>query len=276
MRIVLTLVLMIMGESLIAKDPSPPQILNATVDFIKGKSKKGYTICISWDRDKTADATISTQDDGSFLYIFDTRKEKGEVVIMWAVNEKGELSSTVVNLLKGPSDSPSLSEDIIPLEDLKGKTLVYKATVWNTNFSIPLARFNFVSSNTTKIGDLSLFNSIGAGFGRSKGELTETRDDQGNVTNQDFINTFGVHLGFLFSAGNGESSKNVFAPIINFSILDFQLGLGYELGSVTESQKRGFLSFSYAIPIYKLKKGGSYIKKKTKPLNLNTQDRQGL
>jgi hypothetical protein len=135
---------------------------------------------------------------------------------------------------------------------LKSSTLIYKKTILSTNFSIPLVRFNFVTGDDQKQGDILLFNSIGAGFGYYWGRLERTRDDRGEIINEEFSNTFGVNVGALFSAGTGEESKNVFAPTINFAVLDFQVGVGIELGTRAENQKREFVTLSYSIPLYKL------------------------
>lgn len=139
---------------------------------------------------------------------------------------------------------------------LKNTTLVYKTTILSTNFSVPLVRFNFVKGDENKQGDILLFNSIGAGLGYYKGRLERTRDNTGEIVNEDFSNTIGINVGFLFSAGTGEDTKNVFAPVFNISVLDLQLGIGCELGSRAPNQKREFLTLSYAIPIYKLFRKG--------------------
>lgn len=141
-------------------------------------------------------------------------------------------------------------------EALKNTTLTYGTQILSTNFSIPLVRFNFVTDDDTKQGDILLFTSVGAGVGYYWGQLERTRDNTGEIINEDFRNRFGINLGFLFSAGTGEDTKNVFAPVINFAILDFQLGIGTELGTRSPNQKREFVTLSYAIPMYKLFKKG--------------------
>lgn len=141
-------------------------------------------------------------------------------------------------------------------EALKNTTLTYGAQVLSTNFTIPIARFNFVKNDTQKQGDILLFTSIGAGVGYYWGQLERTRDNTGEIINEEFRNRLGVNLGFLFSAGTGEDTKNVFAPVINFAVLDFQIGVGVELGTRSINQKKEFLTISYAIPIYKLFKKG--------------------
>ena len=135
----------------------------------------------------------------------------------------------------------------------KNSKITYKATIWNTNFSIPIARFNFKKDDDTKLGDIQLFNSIGAGFGMSWGTMIDYRDENGELENSDFSNSFSLHGGFLFSAGS--ENNNVFAPVLTFGFLDFQLGIGLELGTLQENQRRGFLTLGYAIPLYKLTKG---------------------
>ncbi|WP_017257881.1 hypothetical protein [Pedobacter arcticus] len=151
----------------------------------------------------------------------------------------------------------------------KNKTIKYKATIWNTNFSIPIARFNFTKNDdNNKFGDIQMFNSIGAGFGKSWGTMTDFRDEKGDLENSDFANSFSIHGGFLFSAGN---EQNVFAPVLTFGVLDFQLGFGVELGTIKADQERAFITLGYAIPLYKLIKGKYLFSKKGRILNeINT------
>jgi hypothetical protein len=151
----------------------------------------------------------------------------------------------------------------------KNKTIKYKATIWNTNFSIPIARFNFTKNDdNNKFGDVQMFNSIGAGFGKSWGTMTDFRDEKGDLENSDFANSFSIHGGFLFSAGN---EQNVFAPVLTFGFLDFQLGFGVELGTIKADQERAFLTLGYAIPLYKLTKGKYLFIKKGRIINeINT------
>lgn len=139
---------------------------------------------------------------------------------------------------------------------LKNTTLIYGSQILSTNFTIPLVRFNFVKGDSQKQGDILLFNSIGAGVGYYWGQLERTRDNTGEIIDEEFRNRFGINLGFLFSAGTGDDTKNVFAPVLNFAILDFQIGIGTELGTRGVNQKREFLTLSYAIPVYKLFKKG--------------------
>lgn len=155
-----------------------------------------------------------------------------------------EKQKTQVNALEAEKDA------------LKNTSLLYHTSIWSTNFTIPLVRFNFVKDDENKQGDILLFNSIGAGIGYYSGRLERTRDDRGEIINEEFSNSFGANIGFLFSAGTGEDNKNVFAPVFNICALDIQLGAGLELGTRATNQKKGFLVFSYAIPLYKLFKKG--------------------
>ncbi len=258
-----------------------PQVIFASPDLIQGTGEIGTTIKISIDSDFTAEHQISVDNTGEFKFKFPTSLTVGNNIIIWSINSKQEISQRILVKIEQPESilqnfsNGNLTARNFTNNSVAGKTVKYKATIWNTNFSIPLARFNFTKNDEQKAGDLFLFNSIGAGFGISKGELSETRDLQGNLINQEFVNTFGVHLGFLFSAGTGDDTKNVFAPTLNFSVLDFQIGIGYELGTLSENQRPTFLTLSYAIPLYKLKKGGFWIWKNSEPINAPVQSRLG-
>jgi hypothetical protein len=156
----------------------------------------------------------------------------------------------------------------------------YHAKVLNTNFTIPLVRFNFLTNNpknaTNSLVSTSYFNSVGAGINFSWGELDQTLDVAGNSVSVDYYNHFGFQLGFLFAANSSSGSSgttsattitnqasNVFAIVGAFSLLNFQIGAGYEFGSLPTGQKRVFGTISYAIPMAVLIDGGYEIIKKT-------------
>lgn len=258
-----------------------PQVIYSSPKLIQGIGEIGTTIEISTDKDFVAEYNIVVDDNGKFKFSFPTSLTVGDNIIIWSINSKQEISQRILVKIEQPDSilenfsNDNLFNKSFTNYAVAGKTVNYKATIWNTNFSIPLARFNFTKDDKQKTGDLLLFNSIGAGFGLSGGELSETRDSQGNLINQDFFNTFGVHLGFLFSAGTGEDTKNVFAPTLNISVLDFQIGVGYELGTLSENQRPTFLTLSYAIPLYKVKKGGFWIWKDSKPITKTSDSRLG-
>ncbi|CAM1357641.1 Ig-like domain-containing protein [Tenacibaculum halocynthiae] len=250
-----------------------PKVNFASPSLVKGTGEVGATINISKDSDlNTIDYTVIVDDKGKFSYTFNPALTAGDFIVIWSVDSNNIESQKIhveiekENLIIQRFNDGEISTRGLTNLSLAGTTMTYKATILNTNFSIPLARFNFTKNTKNKTGDLLLFNSIGAGFGFSAGELSETRDSKGELINQEFVNTFGMHLGFLFSAGTGDDAKNVFAPTLNVSVLDFQIGLGYELGTLTDNQKPIFLTLSYAIPLYKLKKGGFWIWKGPKPI----------
>jgi hypothetical protein len=133
----------------------------------------------------------------------------------------------------------------------------------NTNFILPITRFNFYKKTTNnEYGKLQMFNSIGAGIGFNYGSLTETMEigSKNDKIEQKFANAIGIQFGILFAmdSQNGEP-KNVFAPTVAISILDFQIGYGYELGTKEDNISGHFVTISYGIPIQKLTKKGTLI-----------------
>jgi hypothetical protein len=152
------------------------------------------------------------------------------------------------------------------------KTSIFKATALSTNFIVPLVRFNPVTdagaANNQK-GNVSFFSSVGAGLSLNAGRLSLTTDEKGNIINREMDNTIGVQLGVLLAANTGgQNNANIFAPTISVSILNFQLGLGYELGNVPVTESRHFYTLAYGIPFSKFTRGGFYVLKKT-PLPIN-------
>ena len=149
----------------------------------------------------------------------------------------------------------------------------YNAQVLSTNFTIPLVRVNFLNNkptnSTNSIVSTSFLTSAGAGLNYSWGVLDQTLDANGNSASVDYHSHFGIQLGFLFAANSSSGtstatnatntntqSSNIFALVGGFSILNFQVGAGYELGSLTVGQRRGFLTIAYAIPMAALLDGG--------------------
>lgn len=134
----------------------------------------------------------------------------------------------------------------------------------STNFTVPIIRFNPIDKNSQgapadKKGNVAFFNSIGAGVGYYWGRLTEITDVNGEIINTEMDNTFGIQTGFLFEANSsGGNNSNNFAWTFGISILNFQVGYGYEFGTVNANEKRGFLTLAYGIPVSKLIKGGFY------------------
>lgn len=147
----------------------------------------------------------------------------------------------------------------------QSKTLTFTEYKWSqvitTNFTVPMVRFNFVeeTEDLKAKGSVTFFNSVGAGISFNWGSLYEATDNDSLVNNHEFKNVIGVQTGFLFSADTGDASTNIFALTLGVNVLDFHVGYGYELGTITENQKRGFLSIAYSIPISKLSKSGLFI-----------------
>lgn len=150
----------------------------------------------------------------------------------------------------------------------------YKAQVISTNFTIPIIRFNIVnkydsSAPKDRKGNVAFFNSIGAGVGYYWGRLTEITDNNNKIINTEMDNTFGIQTGFLFAANSsGGNNANIFAWTVGISILNFQLGYGYEFGTLSSTEKRGFLTLAYGVPVSKLIRGGFY-KVKRSDLTVN-------
>ena len=132
----------------------------------------------------------------------------------------------------------------------------------NSNFILPITRFNFYTDDANSdYGKLLLFNSLGAGLSLNYGRLTETVEEgsQNENIDQKFANAIGLQLGVLFSADlSKENPSNVFAPTVSLSILDFQIGWGFELGTRQPIETRHFVTVSYGIPIQKLTKKGTW------------------
>ena len=146
--------------------------------------------------------------------------------------------------------------------------ITYKATIFNTYFTVPIARFNRVTNDDNKEGNVLLFNSVGAGISIKGGRITDIRDSNGELIDTEFSNTYGASLGLIFSAGSTNSEdRNVFAPLLSIDLLDFQFGYGVELGTRELNQKKGFFTVAYSIPLYKLVKGKYRILLKSKILN---------
>lgn len=236
-----------------------------------GTAEIGTTILVDANNDGTFDEYLVKVDDlGMFKQTFNPQIPIGSIIGIKSVVTKGKGESQKVKESKAlklkiidPASLPTGATAtgaaaVVAQLDGKNKALantilIYKATISNTNFSIPIARFNLNKEVANGAeGNISLFTSIGAGVGISWGRMEVTRDHEGQITNEEYSNTVGFHIGALFSSGTGEDTKNVFAPTLNFAILDFQVGTGYELGTIQDNQRRMFFTISYAIPLYKL------------------------
>ena len=161
--------------------------------------------------------------------------------------------------------------------------IIEKANVLtlSTNFMVPLTRFNFLKNDDNSAnanGRLMLFNSIGAGLSLNWGKMTESTEVSSKVSDPErkFANAVGIQIGMIFSADISEDgSENTFAPTVSLSVLDFQVGVGYELGTKLDTETGWFMTLSYGIPLQKLTQKGSWVLVKNVPteksriLNLN-------
>ena len=176
-------------------------------------------------------------------------------------------------LAKTPADKASSTDN--PATGTTGAPYKFNARVLSTNFTIPLVRVNFLinkpTNSSNSIASTSFLTSAGAGLNYSWGEISQTTDANGDVASTDYYSTFGLQLGFLFAANSSSGtatattgttttsstqSSTIFAIVGGISVLNFQLGVGYELGSLASGQRRGFLTIAYAIPLSSLINGG--------------------
>ena len=230
---------------------------------IIGVTKPDAVVKVDGDLDGIPEDEGMADSNGNFIVTFSTQKSSGAKLWVWSEIQKTKRLSKDTKLERGDVVSVTIGTDFtatFQAEDLSNKTKFYKATILTTNFNIPVARFDFLtkSAQDDSKGNITLFNSVGAGLGLNFGEKKVIYDDQGNVTEQDFSNVVGLHLGVLFSAGTGEDTNNVFAPVLNLTILDFQIGVGWELGDVATNMSGTFMTVSYAIPLYKLSRTGFF------------------
>ena len=152
------------------------------------------------------------------------------------------------------------------------KVIEVKGWALNSNFILPAVMYHF-NSNKAVDGTFSYFNSAGAGVGLSWGRIKFSSKNDNKITDTTFSedidiemkNVFSFNFGFLFSSQELEGETvQLFAPTLSFGLLDFQLGIGYDLGNVSGESSRWFTSVSYNIPLSKLSDKGSYVLSKFK------------
>lgn len=147
----------------------------------------------------------------------------------------------------------------------------FKGFALNTIFNLPIVRYNINSLDASKhdvLGTLEYFNSVGAGASLSFGKI-HIKERNGkmlsdSVLDEDRIitmkNVIGISAGVLFSKNDSVGSNRIiFAPNLNLQILDFQIGMGYELGTVSNKAHRCFFTIAYGIPLAKFSDVGSYL-----------------
>lgn len=277
---------------------NPPTNVIVSPNQISGNADFNSTVKVDLLADDTVDYTIVVNYQGyfelSFNPILQIANGSYPNVNVWCEDSSGNKSSLITstpqnpqqilnNLTNGTLKLPSKIAPVVPEppteqenvnpglfeKQPKSSKYFYSVKMVSTNFTIPVARFNMAKeeSNGNKIGDLTLFNSIGAGIGYSWGELEITTDENSEVIDREFVNNIGISGGILFSAGSGSEAKNIFAPTLTVSTLDIQFGVGYELGTIVDNQSRFFFTVAYAIPLSKLIKGKYYIKSASRGYN---------
>lgn len=158
------------------------------------------------------------------------------------------------------------AQDEIPAAANDGGTEVkYNGWALNSIFNIPILRYNILSfkGDGDKIGTLESFNSVGAGISISFGNIrvnSNWENDTDIETEIEMKNIIGFSLGFLFSKTDSiGGARIIFSPTMGVQILDFQIGTGYELGTVENKAHRWLFTISYGIPLSKLTDKGSYL-----------------
>ncbi|HMJ45956.1 MAG TPA: hypothetical protein VK498_01415 [Ferruginibacter sp.] len=259
-----------------------PEIIYIKADAVFGKGTPNATLHIK-AVSALPDITNNIPASGDISFRL-TGLSTGDNVIIWITlasvdSEKVVYrvltNQEVIDKLQGPSIPPKftpeydtksteMAQGIADIEAsdllLKSKKITFKAVILSTNFTVPIIRFdaNKPQYNTDgsptedSKGTISLFNSIGAGVGIYSGRVTETRDSKGSIIDTDFNNTFGVNVGVLYQATVGDDQRNVFALTGTISVLNFQVGIGYDYGKVAANRERTFVTIAYSIPLYKL------------------------
>ncbi len=138
----------------------------------------------------------------------------------------------------------------------------YKKTAWlvSTNFNLPTVQFSPYTEagkvGKTASGEVSFFNSLGAGISLSKADFN-LLTAKGDTTGSDIRNHFGFQAGFLFSKSGAGNSR--FAFYTGISVLDFQVGIGKEFGDISTNIKPAFYTISYSIPMNKFFKNTTIV-----------------
>lgn len=148
---------------------------------------------------------------------------------------------------------------------LPAKRVKSKAIILTSSFNLPIVRFNRLKTNgpNGQSGNAEFFNSVGAGLSFLFGKLEQIQDSENQLITSDFANTMGLSVGFLFAANveDEDQSTNIFATTVALTILDFQVGLGWEHGDRGANTEKMFVTIAYGIPLTKIsRKSGVVIR----------------
>jgi len=265
---------------LTASSQNQPIVSACTTTQVLGTAENNTTVHIDTDNDGNANFNINVT-NGTFRQAFVPPLTAGQYIVVWGENASHintpRIAYTIITDAQALQNHLSLVPSSNNLKELDAADPsrpdvrdTYKTSIWNTVFSVPIVRANQSRNEPLTEAHVSLFSSVGAGFGYSLGRLEVVRNHDGKVTNEEFFNRIGLHIGILYSSATGEETTNVIAGVLNLSILDVQIGAGYEAGTITPNQKRIFFTFSYAIPLYRLTKVNHGVRLRT-PLPIKSE-----
>lgn len=123
----------------------------------------------------------------------------------------------------------------------KSSTQEFKVTSINTNFILPSIRVNYFAETNGTQARVSAFNNLDVGVSWGGGRLITTTDEDYKITSKKFKNTISFQAGVLYSIVNTtESNTNTFALVGGVSLLNFNLSVGREFGTLSPNQKKFF------------------------------------
>jgi len=132
----------------------------------------------------------------------------------------------------------------------KSSTQEFLVRSFNTNFILPSIRVNYFSETNGTQARVSAFNNLGVGVSWGGGRLITTTDEDFKITSKKFKNTLSFQAGVLYSIVNtSDSNTSTFALVGGISLLNFNLSLGREFGTLSPNQKKFFTSLSFNIPL---------------------------
>jgi hypothetical protein len=171
----------------------------------------------------------------------------------------------------GQIKSDSVKSDSVKLDSVAIETKT--AWILSSNFTVPSVQYqpyitNFIDKNGNSTnGAISFFNSIGAGISVSKASFKQIISKT-DTSGFDIQNKVGIQFGFLFSRTSGQTTEiSRFALHTGISLMDFQLGYGYEFGTINKDLKKGFFTISYGIPMSKFTKKTAHVFKNNNGMN---------
>ncbi len=160
-----------------------------------------------------------------------------------------------------------LPSSLLHCQTLTSKSFQENRFILTSAINLPAAKFHLANKtvNPDVAGQLELFSAFGVGMSLNYGKTKFVKDlstDQILNDKTEFANLIGMQMGILYSSkidAFNQTNINDFSIFSGISILDFQLGIGYELGASHLETTGWFVSASYGIPIHKVTPTGFYI-----------------